>query len=119
VGPLYGQDKIGALVDAAVFCLSSRQEGFSMAITEALGCGLPAVVSAECHFPEVQSAGAGFVTPLEPAAIASAILRILRDPPLRAGMSAAARDLVLSSYTWPKIAQACVDAYQRRAAPRQ
>ena len=45
VGPLYGRDKFEALVDAACFCLPSRQEGFSIAITEALACSVPVVIS--------------------------------------------------------------------------
>src|SRR5262249_20284038 len=32
VGPLYGRQKLAALVDASSFCLPSRQEGFSIAI---------------------------------------------------------------------------------------
>ncbi|MCA9289930.1 MAG: glycosyltransferase, partial [Phycisphaerales bacterium] len=37
VGPQYGRDKLAALVDAQCFTLPSRQEGFSVAITEAVG----------------------------------------------------------------------------------
>ena len=33
VGPLYGPDKFAALVDCTCFCLPSRQEGFSVAVT--------------------------------------------------------------------------------------
>ena len=113
VGPLYGADKFAALVDAAAFCLPSRQEGFSVAVTEALACGVPVVISDACHFPEVEEAGAGLVVPLEPARIASALLQILQDSTLRAGMGAAGAALVRKRYTWPKIGQTSIDAYRQ------
>jgi glycosyltransferase involved in cell wall biosynthesis len=118
VGPLYGPAKYAALVGAACFCLPSRQEGFSMAITEALACGIPAVISDACHFPEVAEAGAGHVVPLEPARIADALLSILRDPAARQRMGAAGRALVISRFTWPAIAQRTIDAYQRASLAR-
>jgi glycosyltransferase involved in cell wall biosynthesis len=51
VGPLYGHDKFAALIDSACFCLPSRQEGFSVAVTEALACRVPVVISEPCNFP--------------------------------------------------------------------
>lgn len=112
VGPLYGRDKIAAMVDAAVFCLPSRQEGFSMAITEAMACSCPVVVSEACHFPEVASAGAGEVVPLEVDRIAAALDRVLADPQRRRDMGQAGRRLVLSTFTWPEIAKKALAAYE-------
>ncbi len=114
-GPIYGTAKLGALVDAAVFCLPSRQEGFSVAITEALACGLPCVITPGCHFPEVQSEGAGLIPDLDAAAVAKALLSMLKDPAGLAEMSQRARDLVASRYTWPRIAQMCVEQYRSNA----
>ena len=118
VGPIYGTDKLAALADAACFCLPSRQEGFSMAITEALACGLPAVISAACHFPEVAEAGAGEVVDLDPAAVADAIERVVGDETRRRAMGEAGRRLVRTRYTWPKIAEQCVAAYQESSRPQ-
>lgn len=112
VGPIYGPSKLGALVDASCFCLPSRQEGFSIAITEALACGVPVVISDACHFPEVAEAGAGEVVPLDADAVAQALLRILGDDDLRHRMSQAGRELVRSRFTWPKIAARMVECYE-------
>jgi glycosyltransferase involved in cell wall biosynthesis len=113
VGPLYGPDKGAALADAACFCLPSRQEGFSMAVTEALACGVPPVISEACHFPEVAEVGAGEVVPLEASAIAAALERVLSDPQRRERMAAAGRKLVASRYTWPRVAEQTLEAYRR------
>ena len=78
-GPHYGASKFEALADASCFCLPSRQEGFSVAITEALACGVPVAISEGCHFPEVAKVGAGRVLPLDPGAFAAAIDAILAD----------------------------------------
>ena len=115
VGPLYGPAKYAALADAAVFCLPSRQEGFSVAILEAMACGTPVVVSDACHFPEVATAGAGEVVPLDAAAVAAALGRVLSDP-ARAAMGRAGRAMVFERYTWPIVAERLVKAYERHLA---
>ncbi|HRP63184.1 MAG TPA: glycosyltransferase [Phycisphaerales bacterium] len=113
IGPIYGPSKLGALVDASCFCLPSRQEGFSIAITEALACGVPVVISDACHFPEVAEAGAGEVVPLDADAVAQALLTIIGDEALRRRMSQAGRELVRSRFTWPKIAVRMVQCYEQ------
>lgn len=111
-GPLWGPDKLAAMIDSAVFCLPSRQEGFSLAITEALGCRCPVVVSDGCHFPEVAEAGAGWVTALGAAPTAQALEKALAMSPQDArAMGEKGRELVLSRFTWPKIAEATLAAY--------
>ncbi len=111
-GGLYGPAKIAALKRAACFCLPSRQEGFSVAITEALACGVPVAITDACHFPEVGEAGAGIVSPLDPMAVAAALERILEDPDRAARMGAAGAKLVRDNYTWPRIAVQTIAAYQ-------
>ncbi len=119
VGPLYGQDKLAALNDAAVFCLPSRQEGFSIAILEALGCGIPVVISESCHFPEVSAAGAGTIVELTAHSISTAIIRYLRDQKLHQRSAESARKLVRARYTWPSIAQLTINMYEEALANRR
>jgi len=117
IGPIYGERKYQALVDADVFCLPSRQEGFSVAITEALACGTPAVICEGCHFPEVDQAEAGRVVPLDAPEVAEALLNVLVDSDRRAAMSRNAARLIRERYTWPKVAEAAVRMYQRYLNP--
>ncbi|MCY2952918.1 MAG: glycosyltransferase [Planctomycetota bacterium] len=113
VGPLYGHDKLAALAAAFCFCLPSRQEGFSMAIVEALAARLPVVASRQCHFPELADANAGIITDLDPQQIADALLAILADPQRATAMGLAARNLIESRFTWPTIARHTVELYRK------
>jgi glycosyltransferase involved in cell wall biosynthesis len=111
IGPIYGEDKLRALVDARCFCLPSRQEGFSVAIIEALACGLPAVISDACHFPEVETANAGVVVPLDPADVAFALASVLDNPAMASTMGQNGQRLVRENYTWPRIAELTIHGY--------
>ncbi len=115
VGGLYADEKLAAFRDAAAFCLPSRQEGFSIAITESLACGTPTVVSQDCHYPEVAQVGAGEVVALEPRAIGSALLRVL-DPKNRDAFARAGQKLVRERFNWPKAAEIAFAAYRRHGA---
>jgi glycosyltransferase involved in cell wall biosynthesis len=111
VGPIYGREKYAALVDAACFCLPSRQEGFSVAIVEALACGLPVVMSAACRFPEAAAAGAADVVPLDASALALTLQNLLAEPERAQAMGRAGRALIRRDYTWPAIAERVTEAY--------
>ena len=112
VGPLYGRDKLAALTDATCFCLPSRQEGFSVAVVEAMACGVPVVISEACHFPEVAQAGAGLIVPLSAARFSAALAALLDDPRLARSMGAAGATLVRERYRWETIGRQSVTHYQ-------
>ncbi|MDR6433013.1 glycosyltransferase [Brucella pseudogrignonensis] len=118
VGGLYGPAKIAALKNAACFCLPSRQEGFSVAITEALACGVPVVITDACHFPEVAQAGAGVVSVVSAQAVAAGLIEVLENRDRAAKMGAAGSSLVRENYTWPRIALQTIDAYQKAQLPK-
>jgi glycosyltransferase involved in cell wall biosynthesis len=112
-GPLYGRDKLAALAGAAAFCLPSRQEGFSMAVLEALACRVPVVISEACHFPEVAAAGAGAVVSLDATAVAAALAAVLADPAAARRMGEAGRALVEERFTRRRAAERSVEVYER------
>lgn len=116
VGPLYGRDKAAAYEGAAVFCLPSRSEGFSMAVVEALGFGLPVVISYGCHFPEVEKEAAGRLIGLDPREVGASLLELVEAPDLARQFGDNARRLALSHYTWPVIAKRTLDAYDAHLA---
>ena len=115
-GVLEGAAKRAALAAADVLVLPSYTEGFSNAILEAMAASLPVVISRQCHFPDVASAGAGHVVATEPAPIASAIESLLRNPAGRCEMGRKGRALVAERYRWDGMAAAMGDWYRRLLA---
>lgn len=112
-GYLSGNEKLSALVDADVFCLPSYQEGHSIALTEALMCGLPAVITAGVDFPDLVKFNAGIVVDGKPEEIAFALLKILDNPDLSQQMGQNGRKLILEKYTWDKIAKQTTKVYKQ------
>ena len=92
---LTGQrDDVRSLLPALdVFVLSSRFEGLSIALVEALAAGLPSVVTSVGGITEVvtHEREALVVPPSDPTALAAALVRLAEDPAARTRMSAAAR----------------------------
>jgi glycosyltransferase involved in cell wall biosynthesis len=89
------------LASADVFVLPSRWEGLPIALLEAMGSGL-AVVATRVEGVEevVQHESEGLlVVPEDSEALASALLRLIGQPVLRARMGAAASRRVRQSYT--------------------
>jgi glycosyltransferase involved in cell wall biosynthesis len=114
VGPLYGQQKYAAMVDARCFCQPSVYETFSMSILEAMACGLPPVITRGCNFDEVETSGSGAVVDSEEE-LAAALLRFCTDQGARDAASTKARQLVVEKYTWPIVARQMLARYEARA----
>jgi glycosyltransferase involved in cell wall biosynthesis len=100
-------------VDADVFVLPSHQEGFSMAITEALAAACPVVVTEECNFDEVGPSDAGrIIRGGDMAAFVGAVAELLADPAARQRMGSNGAALVRGRYTWDRIAADLDAVYQ-------
>ncbi|MCL0066618.1 glycosyltransferase [Thermodesulfovibrionales bacterium] len=111
-GMLTGQKKLAAFSRANVFVLPSYSEGFSMAILEAMICGLPIIITHPCNFPEVAEAEAGIVIDPDPEQLAEALTRLLDNPQLREEMGGNGRRLIKERFTWDKIADQMIQLYQ-------
>ena len=59
-GMLDSSMKWSALAAAECFVLPSFSEGLSMSVLEAMGAGVPVLITYACHMPEVTAAGAGW-----------------------------------------------------------
>ncbi|GAA0761635.1 glycosyltransferase involved in cell wall biosynthesis [Erythromicrobium ramosum] len=84
---------------ADVFCLPSRHDGWGVVINEALGAGLPIIVSDTVGAGRdlVRDGHNGMVTPVEDiSALADALLRIGSDHDVRFKMAANSRELAKS-----------------------
>ncbi len=104
--------------EAAVFVLPSRVEGMSNALLEAQSWGLPAVVSAiPGNMAVVEDGVNGIVVPAgDPAALADAMVRLLRAPDVRARMGSAARERVRRDFSFESVADRFAVLYRRLIA---
>ncbi len=84
-----------------IFILPSLTEGLSNAAVEAMGCGLPVVLTDVGGAREAVVDGVeGFVVPLwDSPAMTEAVRNLARDPQLRMRMGRAARERVLRDFT--------------------
>jgi glycosyltransferase involved in cell wall biosynthesis len=105
VGWLEGAEKEAALRQASLLALTSYQENFGLCIVEALACGVPVIVSPHVNLaPEIEAAGAGWVTPLERGTLERSLAETLRDDAGRAQRGAAGRELVRRRFSWSAVA---------------
>jgi glycosyltransferase involved in cell wall biosynthesis len=104
---------------ADIFCLPSHQEGFSQAILEAAAASLPELITDKCHIPEIEEFGAGFVVPDTVDGIEGGLRALLAmDDKALSVMGQNGKRLVDGSYTWDRIAQRLIDAYQNAISKR-
>ncbi|HVU10984.1 MAG TPA: glycosyltransferase [Phototrophicaceae bacterium] len=111
-GYLEGEDRLGALAAADLFCLPATGEGLSMAALEALAAGLPAILSPGCNLPEVAQYGAGVIVEPQVEPLAQALDDLLNDVVRREAMRLAARRLVHDRFTWESVAEQLEQVYQ-------
>ncbi len=119
LGMVSGQHKLEALAAADFFVLPSHQEGDSVAVKEAMACGLPVLITPACHFPEVQENGAGMVVPPDVQAWQKALMGLYINEADRIQMGNKARGLVHTRYTWQKVVRQLLDVYWRLSVWRQ
>jgi glycosyltransferase involved in cell wall biosynthesis len=101
---------------AAIACVPSLYEGFSLPTVEAMACETPLVVSRAGAIPEVvgpEGLCADVVTPGDVGELAAALEKLLDDPDRRARMGAAGRERALARFSWRAVAEATAAAYRR------
>lgn len=91
--------------------LVSHQEGFSNALIEAMGHGLPVIATAVGGNVDaiVDSQSGRLVPPRDPASLGAAILELAANPPEREAMGLAARERATIAFSQA----ACVSRYDR------
>jgi glycosyltransferase involved in cell wall biosynthesis len=99
---------------AAAFCFPSLREGFGLPVVEAMAQGTPVVTSAGTSTEEVVGEAGLTVDPLDPAAIAAALGRVLDDEALAASLAAAGRARA-ATFTWARTAELTMAAYREVA----
>ncbi len=96
-----------------LFVMSSKLEGFCNSVLEAFAMEIPVVATRAGGLPEMVFDGeTGLLTPVhDPAALAAAMARMLRDGDLARRTAAAGRRLVESEYTTERMVERTREAY--------
>ena len=114
-GMLRGDQKWGAFYAANAYLLPSHQENFGIAVAEALGCGLPVLISDKVNiWREIDEAGAGMVETDSVDGTERALRRWLGlAPPQQAEMGQRASALFERRFTVEAMAASLLDVVGR------
>ena len=98
-----------------VFVMSSVTEGLGTSLLDAMASARPVVATRTGGIPEVVEEGETglLVPPRNPQALAHAIVRLLRDEPLRQRMAAAGLARVSAHFSADRMVQQTLDVYAR------
>lgn len=116
-GMLREELKWGAFYCAEVFVLPSHQENFGIAVAEALGCGIPVLISDKVNiWREVRSHGGGLVGP-DTLQGTEQLLRewLSLSAAQQRAMGECARDLFRRRFTVDAMAAGLLDVVARRS----
>jgi len=98
----------------ALVAPSLGQESFGMVLTRAFACALPAVASDIPGYREVLDPSASVAVPSgDTDTLVDAVAELVADEPRRAAMGAAARELAVDRYSWPRLAQRLEKIYEQ------
>lgn len=103
---------------AELFLYPSLRESFGIPILEAMACGVPVITSDTSAMPEVAGGAALLVDPLQPEALAAAILRLQSNPAERAALVARGHARV-RHFSWLATARQVHRVYEEVAGDRK
>ena len=115
LGEVAGETKRDTLMGADAYALISHSEGLPVASVEALGAGLPCVLSHECNLPEVERAKAGWMVAPTVAEASKALDELFSAPEEASRRGHNASDLVSQHFTWDRIAEQTLAVYEQMA----
>jgi glycosyltransferase involved in cell wall biosynthesis len=116
-GEITEDEMIKTLSRSDIFLHPSIAEAFSMAVIEAMSCGLPLIASDICK-DQVFDGLNGFAIPTSlddeerVKIIRDKIKLLLADESLRNHMAESSRNIVLERYSWEKIVEKVIKVYE-------
>jgi glycosyltransferase involved in cell wall biosynthesis len=113
-------DVADILEGSEIFAFPSFMEAAPNALLEAMAAHLPVVATRVGGIPEVlaDEHNGLLVPPRDPRALADAILRLVRDPPLAARLAEAAWQTVVSRFSFDRMTRSFQDLYMQELFAR-
>lgn len=114
---MVGPDARAVFAAADIFVLPSHQEGFSIAILEAMSAGLPVLITDQCHLAEVEKWNVGRVVLPTVDGLVEGLRNLLaQDDNVLLAMGRAAKDRTTMEFSWDRIACRLSKVYNELAS---
>jgi glycosyltransferase involved in cell wall biosynthesis len=101
----------GLVGGASLFVYPSLAEGFGFPPLEAMACGVPTIASDSSSLAENLDGAAVLVSPNDPVALGGAMIKVLRDEPVRHELRQKGLERV-ESYRWERTARETIACYR-------
>lgn len=112
LGERTGHELAALFSQAAVFVQPSEDEGLSLALLEAMGYGLPCIVSdISANLEAIGDAGLSFENK-NVESLKTELSKLINTKELMADFGTRATRRIATRYSWPAIAQKTLDAYK-------
>lgn len=105
-------DLLAVMQKATALVQPSLYEGFGLPVLEAFAAGAPVITSNTTALPEVAGDAAVLVDPLDTAAIAEAMMKLLENEELAGSLRSRGRLRALE-FSWDRTAAMTLDVYRR------
>jgi glycosyltransferase involved in cell wall biosynthesis len=118
--PGFRTDVIGCIKGFDLFAMSSVTEGLGTSLLDAMACARPIVATTAGGIPEIVEDGVNglLVPPRDHAALADAIVRVLKDPARRQQMGDAGFARVSDRFTVDRMVEQTAEVYARVGGER-
>lgn len=104
--------KWSALAAAECFVLPSRSEGLSMSALEAMGAGVPVIVTKPCNMPEVPTIGAGWEIELTVEELIGTLSAMLgQSQAMNREIGIRGQNRIAERYGWDTVARQMAQVY--------
>lgn len=112
------KEKRAAFSTCSIFAHPSYSEGMALAVLEAMGSGVPTVVTPGCYMGKAVEAGAVALSKQSPEALAATLLRLLEDPAVAKRYGEEGHLYVKKFHSWSYIADRLAGIYTGRTDVR-
>jgi glycosyltransferase involved in cell wall biosynthesis len=113
-GMVLGERKAALLARADAFVLPSYSENFGISVVEAMGAGLPLLISNRINiWREIDAARAGLIVNPDAGEVAKATLALLEDPIMAKEIGARGRRRAREQFSWRAAGNQLLQLYRK------
>ncbi len=110
-GPLYGEEKLEAYIDADVYVLPSAYETFPITVLEACACSTPVIITDRCGIADLINE-VGYVVEYDEDQLKDTLLEVLNSEGLRKRLGDRGKRFVTEELDWDVIVKKVENMYK-------